>query len=129
MADRWYIQLNGSIRGPVDLEDLLFLAESGALTSETPVQREGVQEWETANHIPGLFADTVVENVEPQSRDPLPVKTTKFLRNKGGQSSYRGNAPHDRRVARQLRNKLPTARARLNGDYSQIQSSPWVRLI
>lgn len=49
----WYYRLGEEVQGPVSLEDLKHIFESGALPGETQVWCEGMQDWGVAMEISG----------------------------------------------------------------------------
>lgn len=50
----WRYILDGKTFGPVELEQLQRLADSGMITPETQVQKEGMTEWVPARSVAGL---------------------------------------------------------------------------
>lgn len=68
----WYYAKGNRQLGPVSSTELKQLAESGQLTADDLVWREGMVEWIAANKVKGLF-DAPAE--EPPSAESPPVQT------------------------------------------------------
>ncbi|UUO09076.1 DUF4339 domain-containing protein [Blastopirellula sp. J2-11] len=80
----WYFQQDGVRRGPVTSRQLRDLAQSGKITRETLVFREGMKKWAKAQRVAGLFpadklaaADSTIEPlVQPITNVVEPPKVT-----------------------------------------------------
>ena len=55
----WYYRLEGTNQGPVSEQDLKHIFESGTLSLNTPVWKEGMQDWAEAKMIPALSGSSV----------------------------------------------------------------------
>lgn len=56
MTERWYLQVNGHVRGPMTAQELRLLATSGTLTRETLVRNGDSGEWLEAGQVTDVFA-------------------------------------------------------------------------
>ncbi len=76
-ADVWYYHQLGANHGPVDLDQLQFLANSGQLLPTELVWKQGLPEWIAAARVPGLFKTSGAPMVQspvyggtPHERNP-----------------------------------------------------------
>ncbi len=72
LAIEWFYEQEGSRRGPVGSGALKRLAESGVITPDTRIWREGLSDWVSAKVIRGLFAANPVAAPVPVAEDPPP---------------------------------------------------------
>ena len=72
MAYQWYIESDGQKQGPYSSADLKRFAESGKLTYDHLVWRQGLSAWIEAGRVDGLFSEKVQPPPLP-NKDSLPV--------------------------------------------------------
>ena len=72
MGLEWLYEKNNLRRGPVPSGELKKLAESGEITPETPIWREGLAEWVKAGAVRGLFATASPTAAQSQPAAPAP---------------------------------------------------------
>ena len=72
MATEWYYSQGDQKIGPVSPAELKSLADSGQLTANDLVWKEGMTEWKSAGKIKGLF--TYNKAISPPAMiPPLPI--------------------------------------------------------
>ena len=76
MAVEWFYELDGFRRGPAASGELKKLAESGAITPETLIWRDGLEERLKAGAVRGLFATTSPTTAQSQPAAPAPSTVT-----------------------------------------------------
>jgi hypothetical protein len=81
MATDWYYTKDGERRGPITTTELKALAKAGKLQPTDLVWREGLETWEPAGKVKGLFNSV-----------PPPPEVTNI------QASYQGEAEHSQTV-------------------------------
>ncbi len=65
-ANHWFLARGKMTFGPYPLERLKQLASSGDLKPDDLVLRDGLQIWEKASNIPGLFRSSVTSPIDPR---------------------------------------------------------------
>lgn len=70
-----YIDQQGQQLGPIDADKLQALAQVGAITPETQVWTDGLEDWVTADKVDGLF-DTSALQPEPVPAAPVQPQLT-----------------------------------------------------
>lgn len=63
MASSWHYSINGKRLGPVNSDELITLAAAGTLSREDMVWRAGMDQWEPARKVKGLFLFPSAEKV------------------------------------------------------------------
>lgn len=53
----WYVQIGGFTSGPLSASDLKKLVEKGKLKPDTPIRKEGQENWSKAGRVKGLFPE------------------------------------------------------------------------
>ena len=76
MAVEWFYELDGFRRGPVASGELKKIADSGAVTPETLIWRDGLEERLKAGAVRGLFATTSPTTAQSQPAAPAPSTGT-----------------------------------------------------
>ena len=76
MAVEWFYELDGFRRGPVASGELKKIADSGAVSPETLIWRDGLEEWVKAGAVRGLFATTSPTAVRSQLAAPAQSTAT-----------------------------------------------------
>jgi hypothetical protein len=65
MASQWYYACGDVEKGPVSAQELKQLADSGQLTGDCQVWKDGMAEWAAASSIPNLIADNQAPSRTP----------------------------------------------------------------
>jgi len=87
MANQWYYKKDGQRQGPISDSQLRKLVETGGLTRETLIWKEGMASWKKASALKGLFRGSdpstpppiprsVVNAEGPDSSTPPPIPTS-----------------------------------------------------
>ena len=76
MAVEWFYELDGFRRGPVASGELKKLAESGAITPDTLIWRDGLEEQVKAGAVRGLFPTTSTPTAQSQPAALAPSTAT-----------------------------------------------------
>lgn len=56
----WYVQIGGFVSGPLTSADIRKLVERGKITPETPIKKEGQENWSKAGKVKGLFGENAL---------------------------------------------------------------------
>ena len=83
----WYYTKNGQQVGPVSMEEIKTRAESGELTPDDQVWKEGMGDWKPAGKVKGLFPAT---NQPPK---PPPVQSRSADTARSGHRGYVSGTP------------------------------------
>ncbi len=75
-SNQWFFALNGERAGPVDIQTLAGMIQSGRLPADVLICREGMEEWMPADNF-GLTDEKYSDsknNLTPQAAAPIPEK-------------------------------------------------------
>ncbi len=75
-SNQWFFALNGERAGPVDIQTLAGMIQSGRLPADVLICREGMEEWMPADDF-GLTNEKYSgseNNLTPQTAEPIPQK-------------------------------------------------------
>jgi len=72
-ADVWYYHQLGANHGPVDLDQLQYLVNSGQVLPTDLVWKQGLPEWIAAARVPGLFKSTGAPLVQAPVYAGMPI--------------------------------------------------------
>lgn len=75
MASEWYYMKGDEKIGPVSAADLKSLTDSGSLSPDNKVWKEGMAEWNSAENIKGLLAPA--ESAVSEGKKPPPIPTAR----------------------------------------------------
>lgn len=76
MASQWYYAVGDNEQGPISSRELKQLADSGQLSPDDQVWREGMADWVAASTIPKLFSDAAAGGAAPQQTGTAPAAGT-----------------------------------------------------
>ena len=116
MATEWFYTKDDEKIGPVSTSDLKSLAETGQLTADDFVWKEGLADWKPASSIKGLFSSPTATPAPPPPLPKLSVVEP--------QSTSAAVIPPTEQATKAMRSMFGTLKGAVGGALGSLQGSP-----